>query len=95
MKPNEENPNKAGCQGSFVTFSHRRWPIQRFKLGLEFFSLIHHRLAQLMFFILNDNYLLCIFDHYKAEPERGFHENRSSKSSKPRPSRIYFIILKI
>ena len=49
MKPNEENPNKAGCQGSFVTFSHRRWPIQRFKLGLEFFSLIHHRLAQLMF----------------------------------------------
>lgn len=51
MKPNEENPKKAGRQGLFVTqaFSHRRWPIQRFKLGLEFFSLIHHRLAQLMF----------------------------------------------
>ena len=50
MKPNEENSEKGGRQGSFLRFClcawlsrllsiifHRRWLIQRFKLGLGFF----------------------------------------------------------
>ena len=64
MKPNEENSQRGGRQGPFVTFClcawlrrllsiifHRRWLIQRFKLGLGFFSLIDHRLVQLIFYL--------------------------------------------